>query len=680
MNFEDFRIDFKNVVQVRAELESEFSGTKFVQECAERLLEAEEVPDLQILHYEGEGSRNKKIQLQGFGFDDVDLSLILLVSLFSNSIDSKVISKADVVSILKRGKAFISEVALGPLAEQLEPSSAVFGAAIDIKNYMRTAESIRIYLVTDDRLSDRVGAIPNEEVDGIPVSFHVWDLQRFFEVQTSKSGRAEIAIDLSDAEGGGLPALKVSQGSGMQIFLFAISGQQLANIYSEWGSRLLEGNVRSFLSLKSSINKGLRNSLLNTPELFMAYNNGLTTTAESVELFDSKDGLRISSIKGLQIVNGGQTTASLFHFLKNEKNSIANLDDVFVQVKLMQVNPSEAEDMVPNIARFANSQNKVAEADFFSNSPFHIRLEDLSRRELAPAKGSLQYLTYWFYERARGQYLNEKSNNGAEWLKKYPAEQKLTKTDLAKYYMAWAGFPQIVSQGAQKNFMQFAIQVTRIWEKDPNEINALFYRECIGKAIIYNSVRKRIMGLPWYQTGYLANITAYSVARFALALQENSKELDFELIWQKQIFPAKMESAIDRIAFEVHKVLLAAPGNGNVTEWAKTAYCWDLVSKVKFEFTDEELGLLVRPNSRKLEAHDAKKIQKLDSGIVDQTYVVELGQEYWDRFLGSERAVSVLTEKELSIARLIASGKIPTELQSQIIMAGRARALANGFV
>src|SRR5690606_7208558 len=139
---------------------------------------------------------------------------------------------------------------------------------------------------------------------------------------------------------------------------------------------------------------------------FFAYNNGITATADYIDFEEAPDGLKIRKVRNLQIVNGGQTTASLFHTAKKDK---ADLSGIFVQAKLSVIPEEHVDEIVPLISRFANSQNKVSDADFFANDPFHIEIEELSRSVWTPAIGGTSHATHWFYERARGQYMDAKA-------------------------------------------------------------------------------------------------------------------------------------------------------------------------------------------------------------------------------------------------------------------------------
>ena len=219
-----------------------------------------------------------------------------------------------------------------------------------------------------------------------------------------------------------------------------VPGQQLAEIYDKWGPRLLEANVRSFLQARAKTNKGIQKTIKDNPELFFPYNNGLSATADAVTCDFGPDGLMISEIKNLQIVNGAQTTGSIHSGLKSAKEQLLN---VYVQMKLTVVPPERSEEVVPKISEFANTQNKVNAADFFSNHPFHVRMEQFSRAVLFARKEGERHDSKWFYERSRGQFINARSKLTAAQLRKfdleYPKSQLFSKTDLAKFELSAAG-------------------------------------------------------------------------------------------------------------------------------------------------------------------------------------------------------------------------------------------------
>ena len=208
-------------------------------------------------------------------------------------------------------------------------------------------------------------------------------------------------------------------------------GRSSDAIYSQYGPRLLELNVRSFLQARGKVNQGIRRTILDQPGRFLAYNNGISVTASEVELVDLPGGGRgFGRIKNLQIVNGGQTTASLHHAVRRDG---ADVSAIQVPAKLTVVPEDRLEEIVPLISRYANSQNKINEADFSANDPFHVRVEELSRTIWAPATGGTLRQTRWFYERARGQYADGLGRAGSpaqqrKFKQEHPPAQKFTKT------------------------------------------------------------------------------------------------------------------------------------------------------------------------------------------------------------------------------------------------------------
>ena len=174
------------------------------------------------------------------------------------------------------------------------------------------------------------------------------------------------------------------------------SGDTLYELYEAYGPRILEYNVRAFLQTRGKVNRGIRETIRDHPGHFMAYNNGISVTADEVRTSTLNGGTTITGFKGLQIVNGGQTTASIHRARKRDR---FDLSRVQVPAKVTRLPPENVEKMVPRISRFANTQNVIQEADFSSNEPFHIAIERLSQRTWAPGER-----TRWFYERSRGQY------------------------------------------------------------------------------------------------------------------------------------------------------------------------------------------------------------------------------------------------------------------------------------
>jgi hypothetical protein len=352
--------------------------------------------------------------------------------------------------------------------------------------------------------------------------------------------------------------------------------------------------VRTFLQFRGSVNKGMRNTIMNEPKMFFAYNNGITATAEAIETDIENGSARIKQIKNLQIVNGGQTTASLYTALIKSK---ADLEHVYVQMKLTIVPSEQLEQVVPKISEYANTQNKVNAADFFSNHPFHLRIEDFSRRLWAPSiEGGLKD-THWYYERTRGQYANAQASltnaQKKEFLNQNPRMQMFSKTDLAKFHYSWEKQPHIVSLGAQKNFAKFASDISKDWGDNEQQFNESYFKELIAKAIIFRFLDKAVMKQTWYG-GYKANIVTYSIAKFSELITATGKQLDLLFIWKRQRLTEATQTHLLGIAKVVNDCIQDTPdGITNVTEWCKKPQCWVNVQNINYALDTKMLVELV---------------------------------------------------------------------------------------
>lgn len=469
----------------------------------------------------------------------------------------------------------------------------------------------------------------------------------------------------------------------LSAFLCIVPGPTLAQIYNQYGSRLLEGNVRSFLSTTGKVNRAIRKTITENPSMFFAFNNGIAATATSVEM--SQDGMYILAATDLQIVNGGQTTASLAAALRAD--GVVS-DEIFVPMKLSVVAAAVAEALIPDISRCANSQNKVSEADFFSNHAFHRRLEQVSRRLWAPASDGAQLETHWFYERARGQYVNESLGmTGAARMKfkeLNPRNQVISKTDLAKSESSWAESPHRVSRGAQSAFLDYAVMIAREWEKDPDQYNEEYFRAIVARTILFREAQSIVQAQDWYSGGFRANIVTYAIAKLSHDIERMGGDvLDIQQIWSQQRLsnPCRKQLAVS--AFAVFKVITNPPGNAaNVTQWCKKEECWtrvrDLPNTLIDSFTEELLSEAV---SRK-RGRAARSLQNLDNGIDAQTAVVELGADYWRELLVwglIKRLVSPSSRALLMLGQGIERNRIPNEKQSQKMLELRKLLQDHGY-
>jgi len=694
MNLEDFRTDWIEDLRVSAEASQSDPHSEFVLDTVDRLAEAEEIENVEVGYFEGLGRRNAKMMIDGYAFDAVDKSCVLLLSDFSNSDQIETITSTD-IDRLYNNMRYLVEAALDGyiIDNKFEESSSGYIFATEVKRLFDNGEisKFRFYILSDKRLSERVKNIKKEPINGKGVELNAWDINRFFSLFASSQGKEEIEIDASIIKGGGIPFVSATKQDDYSAYLAIVPGSFLANIYLEYGSRLLEGNVRSFLSIRGKVNKAIRGTILQEPNMFFAYNNGIAATASEIEtsLLDGK--YLITKIKDMQIINGGQTTASIANAVLQDK---ADLSEIYVPMKLSVVNHEKAKEMIPTISRSANSQNKVDEADFFSNHPYHVRLEEFSRKIFAPPVDGNQYQTTWFYERARGQYVQEQMKLTRAERKKFqlknPKTQLLRKVDVAKFINSYEQLPHIVSRGAQKNMRNFAELISKQWNPTDQNVsfNEYYFKKLIALAILFKSTERIVSAQQWYQEikAYRANIVTYSVAVIMHQIQKDhpDKTLDFLQIWNSQSLSPILEAQIVKTSREVFDFITREDRTTlNVTEWCKNEDCWKRAQNHNFTFQDEFVESLVSTSEELEEKEVAKKEQKVSNEISAEIELVNLGASYWKKVLEFGRNDRLLSEMEDGLLGVAANfdttGRIPSDKQAKLVMQIRNRLFDEGL-
>ena len=686
MDLDEFRKDFLNEAAAWAASDLNFRHSSFVEVAIRHLEEAGEVADFEPCYYRGTGSRRRALAVDGYAFDEADGSLRLFLADPSMAETAPTLTQTEARALFGKLRAFTEDAADRHLDANVDPSSPAYGLATELARRLPELSRIRAYLLTDAVLSSRAGDWPEGEISGVPVESHIWDIARFHRIHTSRSGRDDLVVDLSEVVDGGLPCLEAGTDSEeYSAYLCVVPGRILAEIYEEYGSRLLEGNVRSFLTAKGRVNKGIRNTILHEADKFFAYNNGIAATASKVSLSQTDQGLRLLSATDLQIVNGAQTTASLAAAMRNDKES---LERVFVPMKLSVVSAERSGEMIPLISRYANSQNKVSDADFFSNHEYHRRLEQISRRSWAPARTGAQHETHWFYERARGQYMNETAaltpGDRRRFIEMNPRDQVVTKTDLAKSENSWRQLPHIVSRGAQKNFLDFASYVTAKWEGDADAFHEDYFRSVVARVMIFRATERLVSSQPWYSGGYRANVVAYTLAKLALLIQEMApgKQLDTRAVWQRQALTASLTMQLASIARAVHEVITdPPPGTQNVTEWSKKESCWERAKSSDVRLLSDFEAELCPIEETRAADRAARAQQRQDSGISAQETVIQLGREYWSSARTWAQERQLLPPEEDRLLRLAAglAQGLPTDRQSVRLLQMKARMEAEGL-
>ena len=449
-----------------------------------------------------------------------------------------------------------------------------FRAAQQIHEASDSLATIRLFLLTDGVV--RSLDLDEEAFNELEVRYVVWDLDKLSRLRVGE--REVIELDFANDYDGPIACLQTAAATGeYRTFLAYLPATLLARIYGEHGQRLLERNVRAFLQAKGKVNRGLQKTIKEEPHRFLAYNNGLCCTAAEVRVEAGKDGhARLMWVRDFQIVNGGQTTASIFHALKKDK---VDVRQVIVQMKLTVLkNPEQVAEIVPLISRYANSQNKVNAADFAANGPFHQTLEKLSREVWAPAASGLERGTHWYYERARGSYSDDKARQGTPtkkkmWEEQNPSGQKFTKTDVAKFEHAWLGRPHLVCLGAEKNFVKFA---ERMDEDGEPLVDLNYFRHLVAKAIFFRTAEKVFSAKDL--EGYRANSVAYSVAWLS---ERSDRRINLELIWSEQRLPSGLVKALEVVCVGAHRFITKVEGNPG--EVSKKEAAWAEFRELDFE-------------------------------------------------------------------------------------------------
>lgn len=587
-SIDEFFNEVRQGVLAGSAANKDFALTEFLTLFDRELTDSGAIEGIEHCHYRNSGLG---VRVDGFWKND-DEGLDLFIVDYEGRAKVETLTNTDIGQLYKRLSKFYLQCQSEKFYSALEETSPVYGLAREIFESSEDFGRVNLYLLSERRISDHFKQ--NEittQISSVPVAFHIWDVSRLHRLKTSRGSKEPIDINLSEFGADPIPCLSahldVEQ---YQSYLLVMPAELLANLYARYGSRLLEQNVRSFLQARGAVNKGIRDTIVDSPEMFFAYNNGITATAADVELAETERGARITRIRDLQIVNGGQTTASLFHARRKDK---ADLSRIFVQVKLSIVDAQLSEIVVPKISEYANTQNRVNAADFFSNHLYHVRMEEFSRRLWAPALEGSQRETKWFYERARGQFADAQAKltpaDKRRFLAEYPKNQMFTKTDLAKYENVWDDHPRFVNLGAQKNFARFADRISDEWKKDSEKFGETYFRGVIARAIIFKATERIVSSQPWYGNGYRANTVAYTLALLGLCARQLKKEIDLQLVWQRQSVDPAFVEAVCSVGRLVQADLMAPPEKiSNISEWAKREACWERISMQ----ADRAVGLL----------------------------------------------------------------------------------------
>jgi len=663
ISLKDFHQDFLQSILSDAESRGLMKPQSFFENICEDLLRTGDLTN----NYTAAEFSKRGLEVYGYDYDEERKILSLLANQFFQEEEIQTLTKNQIDTKFKRLKEFFHKCT-DDFYRSIEETSEAYSMAYNIYDYCQKnqIDKVRLILLTDGKATRNLSEIASETNGNIMIEFRVVDIEYIYKIYMSENNNVEFVLKDVD-----LPCLEIlDTPDEYESYLSVLPGEFLFKIYEKFGQRLLEQNVRTFLQFRGGVNKGLRNTIEFKPEMFFAYNNGITATAEEIVL--NKKG-NIGKIKNFQIVNGGQTTSAIYAAKKTSKIDISK---IYVQMKLSVVKDKEKEDkFVSKVSEYANTQNKVNKSDFFSNNPFHKEFKEHSKKIWVSAVGGTQRRTHWFYERVRGEYLNEQAYLSVSEKKRYqmenPKHQLFDKTFLAKCENAWSQKPYIVSKGAQYSFVAFADHITGWLEKDELAITEQYFKDSVSKVILFRTVEKLVSKAKWYDGGFRAQTVAYTISYLSYVIKQGSF-LNFELIWNSQKLPDSLIKILEDISERIYCEITSPPeGHANVAQWCKKQTCWDKVKTLEISVTINK-SLLIGKVKQQYSKRKEKKEKKLLNGIKIQAFVVESEKEMWKKLFDhyeKYRDSSGVSPMQMDILEKMSHGalKPPSEKQAKIL-------------
>lgn len=702
MDIEEFRLQFIDELRFNAEHEGTEPEHQFIEKTLADLEEIGELNDPIPMSVELRGARNRILAFDAYSYDDADGALVLIASDFSNQRDiPPTLTNTRIEELYARMLNFIDESVKGNISKYCDDSDPALIIANEFRKKigkgMLSTDILRFkfLIVSNATLSKQVKNLSKPDFLERPVELNVWTLERFYQTFASNSSEI-IEINTSDFDCEGIQCLKANLGddADYDAYLGIVPGKFLADIYLKYGSKLLQGNIRAFLSVRGKVNKGIRDTIINHPENFFTFNNGIAIVARSVSFSD--DGTLITSLKDPQIINGGQTTASLANAII-KKEARHGMDNLYVPMKLTVLNVENdmSEEQVEQyngitktISQCANCQNPVSDADFFSNHPFHVIMEQLSRKVMAPPVDGNPYQTIWFYERSRGKWEQEQMKLTVAQKKKFcemhPKNQVIKKEKLAKCYNTILMNPHQVCQSSAINFNRFASVIEKLYEEQRDTINEEFFKRCVSSVILFDSLDSLVGKASWYpKGGNKAQIVPYAISKLMTLIPKNY-DLDWQYIWQKQSLYPELAEELLKLSYVTHIFLMEQAGGGIVRTISRTQTVWKNFQEVNYQLGDKFIATLMSKEESKAIEQSAKKSHRFNSSIDMTVDVYNLGPKYWLQIYNDLMKESVLSYGDCSfikgISDYLANGKLPSAAQCKRLLKIIEKAEEKGYI
>ncbi len=682
MAFEEYKKEYLDDIRINAQIESVLPDEYFLEDALDKLTAMGELTDPVIRPIQKRCRNNKIMAFDAYGFDASDKSFVLISNDFKDTADAT-LTRTELDTIRTRMLNFIQEAFDERLQEYFDLTDEMLPVGRNIARRMKkdyvdldnddSIDQIKLYIITNKTLSDKVTSLRCDDFLDKRVELNVWSIKRFYDLYQSGKDREPILIETDKYGIKGIPCIKAEMSGNLDYdaYLAIVPGYFLHSIYYDHGSRLLEGNVRAFLSNRGKINKGIRETIRKEPTKFFAYNNGIACTAAKITLSDDKRF--ITSMEDLQIINGGQTTASLTSAVIKDK---LPLDNIFVPMKLTVVKNDDYDMMIQNISRYANSQNSVKNSDFFSNHPFHRVFEALSKKIPAPVSGDNVNNTFWYYERSRGKYdqeqfkITRKSEKEA-FARRYPKSQLIKKEDLAKFFTcAELLRPDVVSKGGEKCMSFFAEYIDSQYQKTSEYFNDEFFKLAICYAILFKTTDKIVKNSDWYiSASYIKPfIVPYTISKIIVNLPKGYC-LDYDLIWRKQTLYPSLSCQIEKVAHATNEFIRNSVGSAR--EYCSKEETWKRYKEVSLSLDPQFVNDLISKEVMDERIQGEIKEKKLEKDVNWLVEIYNLGNSYWTDLLKEGMKRHILSPMETDLLNLAiaftAGKKVPSEKQAKLI-------------
>ena len=577
----------------------------------ETLEEIGEYEDIEEVHCSRSFGR-KPFAIDGWHRDTV--SNILTFFILDPDTSDTSFTKTDLDRLSTKIKNFVEYSFRGALADTIldlsTPEGSLSNQLYEIfKEHSGDTNLInRVNLVVFTLRNNNIKSkYDSTECMGIECRSSVIDIEELQD-RTERLNNNATEIDFMSKQFGGMPIQMLQTVSrpdiGYKAYLGKMRADVLANLYDEYGQKVLASNVRAFLLTKVKVNKGIQKTIKEEPDNFFAYNNGICVVASDIKTEDRAGVTLMSQATDFQIVNGGQTTASLHYALKKK----IPISKIYVPMKLSVV-PVESDEFnrdifVQNISAYANSQNKVSDSDLGTNTHFQIQFQKMG--EHCPLFRSDRSMYFWYYERARGTYrvetIKAKMKSTAkkdQFAYRYPL--KFDKTDMAKWMKAWSAEPYIANVGGQKCFLDFSKDLIKKEKAVGLDFcSEDFFKHVVGKGILFRHIDALVGNSDWYKVNrsYKINTVGYTMGLLKVVIGKMfpCKDLDFLSIWNRQRIPEPsdkqtfdaMSLAIAEKLDPLLEVLIRHTREifnhpertvDDVGEWVKKPACWDFMIK-----------------------------------------------------------------------------------------------------